>query len=239
MLSVIIAAAGQGSRMGTGKNKLRLELDGEPILVRSLQRLSRCAEHCADRVEFIVVCHAGDMALWQGMNLPQRFPLLRTLVLGGDSRAESVRRGLAAVAPQSQWVAVHDGARPLLEPSDWQRLLAVRAQAEAAILAVPVKETIKRAAEDGETVGETLPRHLLWSAQTPQLFARALIETAYAAASAELDRYTDDASLVEAQGAAVRLVPGSYTNIKITTPEDLPQAERIWREQENAYRQRL
>ncbi len=226
-ISMVVAAAGQGRRMGAGRNKLMLELAGEPILVHTLARLQASPLIA----EMVMVASPDEMSVWvDQMGLPERFPKLSAIVAGGRERQDSVFRGLKAVSAQSRWVGVHDGARPFVSEQELEDVIGAAKNCKAALLAVPVKETIKRVEQN--TVSATLERSSLWAAQTPQVFAHALIMEAYQAA--ERDGYygTDDASLVERLGVPVAIVQGSYRNIKITTPEDLWVAQALWRQEQ-------
>jgi len=226
VLSVIVVAAGRGSRMGSSVNKLMLPLCGKPVLWRCLQRLS--CETAID--EIVLVAHPQDIPFWNELGLHQHFRLLKAIVPGGETRTASVRAGLAAVSPQAEWIAIHDGARPLVSSEDMRLLWESRSSSSAAILVLPVNETIKRSAVDSPYICETVNRQNLWTAQTPQLFTRELIEAAYA--SSDAVEISDDAALVEALAARVVLVKGSKFNIKITNPEDLQLAETLWQMQE-------
>ena len=225
MLSMIVLAGGRGSRMGASKNKLLLDLAGEPILVRTLEML--CTLQGID--EIILVYQRDDLELLTQWDVQRRFHLGK-IVEGGKTRSLSAAAGLAAVDKQAKWVAVHDGARPLLQSGDWLRLLAACSCVRAAVLAVPVKDTIKQANEQNY-VQATLSRERLWSVQTPQLFQRDLLDKAYRCGLESLQQFTDDASMVEAMGETVALVQGSYSNVKITTPEDLVLAEWLYAQQ--------
>ncbi len=224
-ISMVVAAAGQGRRMGAGQNKLLLELAGEPILVHTLTRLQASPLIA----EIVLVASPEEITIWTDRwGLPQRFPKLTQVVAGGRERQDSVFQGLEAVSPEWQWVGVHDGARPFVADQELVDVIRAAQSSQAALLAVPVKETIKRVGQ-GKVLA-TLERSSLWAAQTPQVFARPLIMAAYQAAARDGYCGTDDASLVERLGVEVTVVPGSYRNIKITTPEDLRVAEMLWRQ---------
>jgi 2-C-methyl-D-erythritol 4-phosphate cytidylyltransferase len=145
-----------------------------------------------------------------------------TLAEGGDHRAESVRRGLEKLGPEIDMVAIHDAARPCLAAAWIDRVFAAGERTGAAILAIPVVGTLKRVGPD-HVITDTVDRTGLWEAQTPQVFARSVLEKAIAAGHA--GQPTDEASLVEAIGHPVTVVPGSPVNLKITTREDLRLAE--------------
>ena len=221
--------------MGSTANKLFLPLAGRPILWRTLERLSRETEI----QEIVLVAREEEIALWEEQDLRAAFPLLSRIVPGGETRTASVRAGLTAIDPAADWVAIHDGARPLVSSGELKRLWATRETGRAAILAVAMTETVKQdtalSGDDSATdlpimVERTIPREHLWLAQTPQLFAREVIAEAYRNPAATL--VSDDAALVESLGVPVILVAGSKQNIKITTPEDLALAQLIWHQQE-------
>jgi 2-C-methyl-D-erythritol 4-phosphate cytidylyltransferase len=150
------------------------------------------------------------------------------LVPGGADRQASVCAGLAAAPVETDVVLVHDGARPLVTPEIVNAAIRVAATEGAAVVAVPVTDTIKVADVD-DRVAETPPRGRLWAAQTPQAFRAGWLRAAHARALADGFRGTDDSSLVERMGRPVRLVPGSPENLKITTTADLVRAEQILR----------
>lgn len=223
--AAIVLAAGQGKRMAAGCNKQFLTLGGLPVLAQTLAVFEACSaiDYC------IVVARAEECAYCQ-KEIVERYQLqkVQSVVAGGAERQDSVYQGLLALPKDYQYVAVHDGARPLVTEAILQRVLAAVEPNCGAVPGVPVKDTIKRTDAQG-LVLETPPRASLWSVQTPQIFAREQLMAAYEAAQAEGYYGTDDASLVEHQGGAVRMVMGSYENIKLTTPEDLPLAENILR----------
>lgn len=217
----VIAAAGNSTRMGPGLDKQFCLLHGRPVLVRTLQTF---LQHPGIAGCVVVVApgrleHYQELVSeWQLDNQAGRL----VLAAGGSSRAASVQKGLAALPGDCTHVLVHDGARPLVEPSDISRVLEAAVEHGAAVLAVPVKDTVKQV--NGDLIECTPPRDRLWLAQTPQAFAVDVLRRAYAVSDEVLVRATDDAALVEMLGLAVKLVPGSYRNIKITTPEDLQVA---------------
>lgn len=213
---VVIPAAGSGARMGGDRPKQYLELAGQPVLAHTLRRF---VGHPA-LAGIVVVLAPGDPH-WPGLD-----PALRAAVTpvdGGAERADSVRRGLAALADHAaadDWVLVHDAARPCLRRADLDRLLATLARDPVGgLLAVPVRDTIKRVAA-GDRVDATVPRDVLWHAQTPQMFRFGLLRDAL---EAHPD-VTDEALAMERAGHAARLVEGHADNLKITRPEDLDLA---------------
>lgn len=221
--AAIILAAGQGKRMKAGCNKQFLTLGGQPVLAQTLA-VFEASPHITD---CIVVARAEECAYCQ-QEIVEKYQLrkVRAVVAGGAERQDSVYQGLLALPEDCQYVAVHDGARPLVTEALIRRVLETAEPDCGAVPGVPVKDTIKRT-DAQNLVLETPPRASLWSVQTPQIFAREQLVAAYEAALAEGYYGTDDASLVEHQGGAVRICMGSYDNIKLTTPEDLPLAESI------------
>ncbi|MHA6488941.1 2-C-methyl-D-erythritol 4-phosphate cytidylyltransferase [Bacillus cabrialesii] len=218
---VVILAAGQGKRMKAGRNKLFIELKGDPVIIHTLRVFDR-HRPCE---KIILVINEREREDFQQLLTNYRFQTAIELVAGGDERQHSVYKGLKAVN-QEKIVLVHDGARPFIKHEQIDELIAEAEQAGAAILAVPVKDTIKRVQD--LQVSETIERSSLWAVQTPQAFRLSLLMKAHAEAEHKGFLGTDDASLVEEmEGVSVRVVEGRYTNIKLTTPDDLTSAEAI------------
>ena len=218
--SAILAAGGSSSRMG-GENKLFASVGGMPVLARSV--LALAGSPLVDEIVIAVreedLLAAVDLCKAYGLEKPLK------IVVGGATRLESVMAALLECSDQSQLVAVHDGARPLVTREIIDRTIEKAQEAYAAAPAVPVKDTIK-VAENG-IVLETPDRSKLFSVQTPQVFDRSLLSAALQAAKDAGTTVTDDCSAVERLGKEVYLTEGSYENIKITTPEDLALAEAI------------
>lgn len=207
MTIALIVAAGSGERLGAGVPKALVEVAGRPMLEWSVQALREVED-----IERIVV------ALPAGVPAPAG----TVGVEGGPVRSDSVRRALDA-AGEGDPVLVHDAARPMLTPELAREVidaLAADPGAQAAIAAVPVKDTVKRAGPGG-AVSETLVRDGLWAVQTPQVFRRAALAQALQAGPEELAQATDDAWLIERRGGRVLLVAGREENLKVTTPLDL------------------
>ncbi len=213
--SAVIVAGGSGTRMG--RPKQMLPLAGRPVLVRTLE-----AWRQTPGVREIVVVTPEE----NRPELDKYFPGL-IYAQPGATRLESVKNGFAKTSVQAQTVAVHDGARPLVNPAAAHACLAAAAQYGAAVLAVPVKDTVKVGAEG--FVQQTLDRASLWAAQTPQCYRREILAAALEKFGDEKDA-TDESQLVEKLGLKVRLVPSDYKNNKITTPEDLVFAEALLEE---------
>ena len=219
----LIPAAGSGTRMGAGTPKQYAPLAGKPLLQHAVQVL--CAHPRIEQV--FVVLSPGDERFgacdWSACG-----DRISALFCGGETRAASVFNGLLAANDAidgSDWVLVHDAARPCLRTGDVDRLIAEVGDSEVGgLLGVPVADTLKRANADREAV-HTEARENLWRAQTPQMFRyRVLIE---ALRRADIAAVTDESSAVEQTGARPKLVPGSVTNLKVTYPEDLALAELI------------
>ncbi len=217
----IVPAAGSGSRMGAQGPKQYLPLLGKPLIAHALGAL--CA---APQIERVFVVLAVDDREWGKYDWSAFGPRLVPLFCGGTTRADSVLAGLRAIAAEvrpSDWVLVHDAARPCLAPWHIDRLVRELAQdAVGGLLAVPVADTLKLAGEDGQ-VSATVARDRLWQAQTPQMFRYLMLRRALESAGA----VTDEAGAIEAVGLRPRLVQGDATNLKVTYPLDLHLAEWI------------
>ena len=214
---VIVVAAGDSRRMA-GVDKIFVPLMGHPLISYSLEVL-----HDAPQVGAIVLVLA-DHNLERGRRLVEEkgWHKIGDVCGGGERRQDSVRRGLDRL-PDSEWIIVHDGARPFIDSDLVARGLKEAGPTGAAVAAVPVKDTIKSA--DAELlVTETLPRDSLWAVQTPQVFRRQMLDEAHRHISKEV---SDDASMVERAGGKIRIFMGSYYNLKVTTPEDVTVAEAI------------
>lgn len=217
MTWVVVPAAGRGARFGGDVPKQYLDIAGEPMLAHTLRAL---LSHPG--VEGAVVAIAANDGSWPGWDAFEGKPV-RTCT-GGDSRAASVLAGLAALPEDvraDDFVLVHDAARPNLSQQDLSSLLERgRADPVGAILAAPVRDTLKLAGDDGG-IDRTHPRDHLWRALTPQLFRRLQLARALEAALADGVEPTDESMAMERQGARPLLVEGSEDNLKVTTPADL------------------
>lgn len=222
--TAVVVAAGAGVRMGAGMPKALLPVGGRPLLAWSLDALAAAPE--VDDV--VLVAPAGGVGATR-MALGDAAEDIR-IVAGGASRAASVARGLAAVAGGTERVLVHDAARPLVTPALVAAVLAATGNADGAIAATPLADTVKRA-DASLGVAGTVDRAGLWAAQTPQAFWLPALAAAVALAEAEgrLDTATDCASLLELAGGTVRLVPSAAPNLKVTTPADVALAEALLR----------
>jgi 2-C-methyl-D-erythritol 4-phosphate cytidylyltransferase len=220
-LSAVIVAAGSGSRM-EGVDKQRAVIGEIPGVVRSIAMF----EACPRVQEIVVVCRPEHIAAY--FDLVRDFGLAKvvSVVEGGKERQDSVFRGVEACSPDAQYYAIHDGARPLVTEEEILRCIDAAVKHGAATVATTVKDTIKLCGEDG-FIRSTLNRAELRSVATPQIFEAQLYREAMKQARESHCLYTDDCQLVERIGRRVFLSPGSYENIKITTPEDLALAEAI------------
>ncbi|MGI6092612.1 MAG: 2-C-methyl-D-erythritol 4-phosphate cytidylyltransferase [Veillonellaceae bacterium] len=221
-VTAIIAAAGRGKRMGRGINKVFIPLSHCPVLVHTVKKFSQCEE-----IDKLVIVTGPDEAA-EVKELLANADIIKPwkVVAGGSERQYSIANALAVVDNDCEITLVHDGARPLIELETIRNVIAAAWQYRAAGVAVPVKDTIKTVDTEG-FITATPPRHTLWAIQTPQAFATELLQQAYTNAARDGYLGTDDASLVERLGVKVKIVQGSYNNIKITTPEDLIIAEAL------------
>ncbi len=219
-VGAVIAAAGRSQRMG-GMDKMFLTLGGKPLLARAVETFQRC--RLVDQI--VLVLSRQNLKPGQELVEKEGWSKVSKVCLGSGSRQESVARGLKALG-SCHWVVIHDGARPLVTEELIIEGLEQAKETGAAVAAVPVTDTIKVADSD-RFVQDTPARHKLWAVQTPQVFRFDVIFQAYRQAKGEV---TDDASLVEALGFKVKLYPGSYDNIKITTQNDLTLAEVLLKE---------
>lgn len=242
MTWVVVPAAGRGMRVGGEIPKQYLTLNGRPLIRHTLERV---AAH--PRVSGLMIALAADDTRWPGWMELKGKPV-RTCV-GGGERADSVLAGLRALPGDvrgGDWVLVHDAARPCLRREDLDKLFAIDANAVGAILAAPVRDTLKRAGAGARAPGErdapapagahdrvtrtpaiagTEPREALWRAFTPQMFRRHALENALEAARGAGVVVTDEAMAMERLGQSPLLVEGAEDNIKVTTPADLALAE--------------
>lgn len=229
-VTVLILGAGRGTRMGGNVDKQFLEVNGCPILAYTLAEF----QNHPSIDDIVVVTGEKDLEYCRTEIIGKYgFSKVSKIVPGGKERQDSVLAGLLALAQDTEWVAVHDGVRPLITQKTISDVLKVAFAKGAAIVGVPAKDTIKVVNPD-LTVQNTPPRASLWHVQTPQVFRRELLVKAYTEAAEAGWLGTDDASLVERLGAPVYLVQGDYTNLKITTPEDLAFFQQLLKKQNMA-----
>ena len=226
-LSAVIVAAGSSARMG-GKDKIFLPILGIPVVARSLLAY----ENCTDISEIIVVTREDSIEKMRALAEEYGITKLKDIVAGGPTRAESVRNGLEAVSADAAFIAIHDGARPLIQPEDISRCAADAFEYGGAVLAVPAVDTIKYGKKNG-FVEYTPAREKLFAVQTPQIFDIEVYESAMRRAFRELSDWTDDSKILENDARKVFLTPGKRYNIKITSPEDILIAEALLKGREN------
>jgi len=219
-VAFVLLAGGSGSRMKADRPKQFLELRGKPVLQYTLELLLGM-EQTAHLV-LVIAEQFRDMDFLKPSIADGRLIFADP----GAERQDSVRSGLAAAPDECTLVAVHDAARPLVSVGAINDCLCDAAAHGAAVLAVPMKATVKES-EDGEFVLRTLERSKLWEIQTPQVIRPALLTAGFEKVAAEGLEVTDDVSIVELMGEPVKLTMGEYTNLKLTTPEDMVIAETI------------
>ncbi|OIJ17115.1 2-C-methyl-D-erythritol 4-phosphate cytidylyltransferase [Anaerobacillus alkalilacustris] len=220
--SVVIPAAGQGKRMKLNKNKQFLLLEDKPVIVHTLNTFQN-DNWCE---EIIIVANKDEIEQITQLTNIYKISKVSKVVFGGTERQHSVRNGLKALGGD-KIVLVHDGARPFVKEEHIHRLVEETEKTEAAILAVPIKDTVKMS--EGEYVSHTVDRSSLWSVQTPQAFRLQAILSAHEWAEKNNFLGTDDASLMEKLEKPVSIVTGDYFNIKLTTREDIVFASSILR----------
>jgi len=232
----LLPSAGQGKRLrpdaqpegvGGGIKKPFLSLGGRPILAETIERF-----HSISYItEIIPIIQESDMEFClEGIVERYGFNKIKRIAPGGHERQDSVYNGLKLVDPKTTLVLIHDGVRPFIRSDLIEEAITTALEGDGVVLGLPVKETIKEVADD-RSVKRTYKRDCLWSIQTPQVFHYRIILEAYERAYRDNFYSTDDASLVERIGGKIKVIMGSYDNIKITTHEDLQLGEIILRRQ--------
>ncbi|MBR4890024.1 MAG: 2-C-methyl-D-erythritol 4-phosphate cytidylyltransferase [Clostridia bacterium] len=224
-VSCILAAGGKGNRMESSINKLFMEIDGVPVIARTLIALNK-----SSFIDEIIVSTLEENIL-DIKNIAEAFSInkLKSVIKGGSERAFSVKKAICEISDECDFVAVHDGARPLVDEETIKNAVLGAQKFGAAACGVRPKSTLKREGKDG-FIRETVDRSEIFEIQTPQVFKKDLFEKAYDADSEVLNKATDDCSLIEQLGVKIKITDGSYSNIKITTKEDIAIAEGIIRE---------
>ena len=221
--AAIIVAAGSGKRLGGDVPKQFRTINGKPLLTWAIQKFEQ-----SQAINDIIIVTAEEYLLYVSENIIDDFAFKKVskIVIGGESRQESVYKGLKALPISTQFVAIHDGARVLIRPEDINKVVETAKQEKAAIIASKATDTLKRSKEN--FIISTVDRTDIYYAQTPQVFQYDLIMEAHAQAieNNKID-FTDDASLIEQQGFKVKLVEPSSLNIKVTTAEDLQIVEAL------------
>ena len=216
-VSVIVPAAGSGTRLGGSVKKQFLPLKSKPVIVHTLQRF----EHCPDVDEIALAVPEEAIVEIEKLISHYRLHKVRWVVVGGKKRQDSVAYALSKlVLKESDIVLVHDGVRPFIEPKRISHLIKACREFGAAVLAVQPKDTIRRS-NGGGFFDQTLDRSALWLVQTPQAFKAGILLRAFERAKKEKFYSTDEAALVERLDVKVKIIEGSFDNIKITTEEDL------------------
>jgi len=217
MNSAIIVAAGQGTRMGPGADKLFLEVAGRPLVAHTWQRFN----DAPGIDEIVLVVRDGTQSAFAELAGQFKLNKLHRFVVGGAERQDSVGNGLAAISPQSEIVAIQDGARPCPSQALIAATIVAARETGAAVAAQAVTDTIKES-DDGQTIARNLDRSRLWAVQTPQTFRVEVIRRALAEVRRRGLRVTDDTAACELIGQTVKLVTGAGPNPKVTLPADLP-----------------
>jgi 2-C-methyl-D-erythritol 4-phosphate cytidylyltransferase len=221
-VAVILPAAGQSSRFRDKEKKPFVNLDGRPVALRTIELFANRDDVC----QTILVIADADEDLCRRRLGPSLAFMNVQIAKGGAERHDSIANALKMLKPEAQFVAIHDAVRPCLTQEQLAGVFATAQQTGAAILAVPVHDTLKKVGQQHK-IESTVPRQGLWLAQTPQIFRRDWLEEAYAKRAALGKNITDDAQLVEAAGHPVQVVDGYLTNIKITTKSDIYLADAI------------
>lgn len=219
-VTAIVVAAGNSTRMGCGMSKQFIPLLGKPAISYTLNAF----ESAHSISEVVVVCRESDLVEIKEVVKTEACKKVSAYVFGGATRSESVKAGVMAASEETTHFAIHDGARALILPDDIDHVVSVALECKAAALAVPVTDTIKIVDSEGYIIS-TPDRATLRGAQTPQVFDKELYLSALRATEGE--DFTDDCALVEKVGARVKIVIGDYTNIKLTTLQDVPLAEGV------------
>ncbi len=218
-VTCIVAAGGSGTRMGTSINKLFLEIDEIPIIAYTLSALENT--ECIN--EIIISAKEEDIIFLSRLVETYAISKAKTIVKGGATRGESVLNASKEISPITDFVMVHDGARPFITNDVIEKTLDAAISFGAAACGVKPKCTLK--AIDGDIIKETIDREKTVEIQTPQIFSKALFDKMYDFDTETIKNATDDCILAEKSGASIHITEGSYKNIKITTPEDIEMAE--------------
>jgi 2-C-methyl-D-erythritol 4-phosphate cytidylyltransferase len=227
--SAILVAAGKGTRMGAGVDKLFLEVSGKPIVAHTWQRFVEAP--CID--EIVLVVRDGMQPVFAELAAKYQLQKPHWFVVGGEERQDSVWNGLETLSPETEIVAIQDAARPCTSEQLIEATVAAAVETGAAVAAQPVTDTIKESA-DGKTISRTVDRSRLWSVQTPQTFRVEVIRRALAEVRRQKLLVTDDTAACELIGQPIRLVASTTPNPKVTVPGDLPVIEALLRQRDGA-----
>jgi 2-C-methyl-D-erythritol 4-phosphate cytidylyltransferase len=214
----IIPTAGLGKRFNSAIPKTLIKLNGKPIIVHTLLAFQKSSVHGV-----ILVVHQDYIAEYKKLLSQYKLSKVKSVVAGGATRCASVKKGLAAIDENTDFVVIHDGARPLVSSKLINDSIKAAVKYKAVVAAVLMKPTIKRVDAKSLLVQETLNRDELWEVQTPQTFQREILLKAHQ--KNKDPKAGDDAVLIEKMGHPVKILKGDYKNIKITTPEDLSLAQ--------------
>ncbi|MBQ9745625.1 MAG: 2-C-methyl-D-erythritol 4-phosphate cytidylyltransferase [Clostridia bacterium] len=225
----MVLVAGKSTRAGGTTTKQLTEIDGIPVAVHTLMKFQ--ASEVID--EIVVVAAKDEMPLYGNYITEYRLTKVTKVIEGGESRAESAKKGFFATDKKSKYVAIHDGARCAVTVKQIEEVVRAAYLHGAAIAATRSTDTVKRADKDG-FIAKTIDRRYIWRAQTPQVFLRKMYEVALAKAGDKYIYATDDASLAEASGFKVKLVECGDSNIKITFAEDFERVRHIINSEEAA-----
>ncbi len=221
-VSLIIPAAGTGSRMKTEKNKQYLELGDKPVLAHTIE----CFHGIPEIVEIIVVAALKEVEYCTNeVTKKYGFKKVKKVISGGSTRQESVYKGLQETSPEVDYVIIHDGARPFIKKELIRDFIQNLSNEAALVMGVPEKNTIKKIKDS--FIINTIPREDVWEIQTPQGFRREIITQAFKEAEGKYHLFTDDSSMVEKINVPVKIFRGDYLNIKITAFEDYKLGEKI------------
>jgi 2-C-methyl-D-erythritol 4-phosphate cytidylyltransferase len=223
MLTAIIVAGGSSQRMGF--DKLLASIDGRPVIAHSIAAF----EHCNSVADIILVARAEHLSEYEKISESYGFQKISAVIPGGLRRQDSVRQGLDQLEQETDFVAVHDAARPLVRADLIERLFQLAREHAGAASAAPIVDTLKRVDKEHRVIG-SVDRKDLFAVQTPQIFQRALLEKAYQAVFEAGLEVTDEISAVEHIGGKVILLPNELPNFKITYPADLQLAEFLIRQ---------
>ncbi len=218
----IIVAGGKSKRMGTKADKAFVNLGTKPVITYSLKAF----EECPDIDGIVLVVRKDRLEAAKGMVKMFGFAKVQDVVAGGNERQTSVANGLAVLGDEVKIVAVHDGARPCVKPELISDTIKSAKRYDSGVAAAKVTDTIKEI-KRGHVVNRTVDRTTLWSVQTPQTFKKDLLLEGFAAVKKKNASVTDEASAVELLGKEVRIVPAAWSNVKITTPDDLQIAAAL------------
>jgi 2-C-methyl-D-erythritol 4-phosphate cytidylyltransferase len=225
MICAVLVAAGTGTRSGLADGKQMTSLAGEPMLVHTL----RAFEECAAIDAIVIVCHPARVEECRERVVKGAAARkVVAVVAGGSTRTLSVAAGLEVTPQGCDVVVVHDGARPLIEPSTISDAIGLleSSRADGVVVGHPVIDTLKSIAPDGRVIA-TVDRAGLWAAQTPQVFRASVLRSAHRRAEARGSEATDDAALVEADGGSILMLEGPRWNFKVTLAEDIEAADAL------------